>query len=142
VTPRFKVCSKCGERKYYKKFSLSRWRKDGLNGWCKPCMKKISKKYLKTKAIQSRKYRAALRLEVLTHYSYQTQPYCACCGTNILEFLSIDHINGGGVQHKKIVGAHLYKWLKSHKFPKGFRVLCHNCNQSYGAYGYCPHGLS
>jgi hypothetical protein len=24
-------------------------------------------------------------------------------------------------------------------FPPEYRVLCHNCNQSHGWYGYCPH---
>jgi len=24
-------------------------------------------------------------------------------------------------------------------YPTGFRVLCHNCNQAIGLYGYCPH---
>lgn len=31
------------------------------------------------------------------------------------------------------------KWLKRNDWPKGFRVLCHNCNSSLGYYGYCPH---
>ena len=29
--------------------------------------------------------------------------------------------------------------INSNSFPPGFRVLCHNCNQALGAYGYCPH---
>jgi hypothetical protein len=30
-------------------------------------------------------------------------------------------------------------WLKRNGYPKGFRVLCHNCNSARGLYGYCPH---
>lgn len=142
MTPRFKICPKCDTRKYWKRFSMSKWRIDGLNGWCKNCMKRISKKYLKSKAAQSRRHRAALRLEVLQHYSKSKKPFCACCLIAILEFLGIDHIKGGGRKHKRTVGAHLYTWLKNSRFPKGFRVLCHNCNQSLGAYGYCPHDNS
>lgn len=138
---RFKTCTKCNQIKYRKLFSKSSGRRDGLNGWCKRCMKRISKKYLKAKAKQSREYRAALRLEVLQHYSNCKKPFCACCKINILEFLSIDHKKGGGTQHKKTIGAHLYEWLKKNKFPAGFRILCHNCNQSLGAYGYCPHNV-
>lgn len=37
------------------------------------------------------------------------------------------------------LGAHFYKWLEHNHFPPGFRVLCHNCNQARGFYGYCPH---
>lgn len=39
--------------------------------------------------------------------------------------------------NKKEEGKNLYYWLLVHNFPKGFRVLCHNCNQSLGMYGYC-----
>lgn len=134
-----KVCFKCGLRKARKKFSKSACRKDGLNGWCKKCMKKISAKYLKSKAKQSREARVALRLQVLSHYS-GGRPVCACCGIDELEFLSIDHIKGGGSRHKREV-RHVYLWLRKNDFPKGFRVLCHNCNQSLGAYGYCPHDI-
>lgn len=132
------VCSKCGIRKPRKKFSKASHRKIGLSGWCKKCMKKISKKYVKSKTILSRKYYVALRLEVLSHYS-NGSPFCSCCGISFLEFLSIDHIDGGGRKHRQEIGSHLYSWLRRNNFPKGFRVLCHNCNQSLGAYGYCPH---
>jgi len=138
---RFKVCSKCKIKKSRKRFSISKNRRDGLNGWCKDCIKLISKKYLKSKAAQSKIYRIALRLEVLQHYSKKEKPECACCLVAALEFLGIDHIKGGGSRHKKLV-RHIYSWLKKNNFPKDFRVLCHNCNQSLGAYGYCPHNKS
>jgi len=67
---------------------------------------------------------------------------CVCCGENNLEFLCIDHINGGGNKHRKKVGhgGTFYRWLRKNNMPEGYRVLCHNCNQSIGYYGYCPHG--
>ena len=133
-----KLCPKCHTPKSIKCFSKSVWRRDGLNGWCKACMKIISVRYLAAKREQSRQYRAALRLEVLTHYSGGT-PKCACCGIVFLEFLALDHIYGGGTKQKKEVGAHIYVWVKKHNYPAGFQVLCHNCNQALGAYGYCPH---
>lgn len=34
---------------------------------------------------------------------------------------------------------YIYRWLKQQGFPTGFRVLCMNCNFSYGLHGYCPH---
>jgi hypothetical protein len=33
----------------------------------------------------------------------------------------------------------LHLYLRTHGYPSGFRVLCHNCNFSFGHYGYCPH---
>lgn len=69
---------------------------------------------------------------------------CACCGEKSFEFLCIDHIAGGGNRHRKEVGygSGFYRWLKSNNFPIGFRVLCMNCNFSYGHYGICPHAHS
>jgi hypothetical protein len=89
---------------------------------------------------QQREYRVKLRLEVLSHYS-NGEPKCACCKESQIEFLAIDHINGGGTKHRKRIGGgmHTYLWLKKQGYPKGYRVLCHNCNQAYGFFGYCPH---
>lgn len=78
------------------------------------------------------------RVEVINNYGGK----CACCSESILEFLSIDHINGGGKQHRKEIGGGgntFYRWLKRNNYPEGFRVLCNNCNMSIGFYGYCPH---
>lgn len=67
---------------------------------------------------------------------------CACCGEMEPIFLSIDHISGGGYKHRKTVhaGYSMYSWLKRHNYPKGFQVLCRNCN--WGKHindGICPH---
>ena len=95
-----------------------------------------NKQYLKEKHQKE-------RLQCLTHYSEGT-PKCAClnCNEDRIEFLSIDHINGGGHQHREKIkrrGIGFFKWLIDNNFPEGYRVLCHNCNQSRGYYGYCPH---
>ena len=66
--------------------------------------------------------------------------FCACCGESHQEFLTIDHINNDGAQHRrdeKIIN--IYRWLKKQNYPEGFRVLCFNCNAAYGLFGYCPH---
>jgi hypothetical protein len=90
---------------------------------------------------EHKKYRERIRLECLVHYGGDP-PKCACCGETLIEFLTIDHINGGGVKHRKeagITGTFFYIWLKKQGYPEGFRVLCYNCNCSIGHYGYCPH---
>jgi hypothetical protein len=75
----------------------------------------------------------------IEHYS-KGKNCCDCCGENKIEFLSLDHINGGGGKHRKEIGSsNLPFWLIKNKFPDGFRILCHNCNQALGHYGYCPH---
>ena len=85
------------------------------------------------------KHRARIKREVFEHYGNR----CVCCRESRFEFLGIDHIAGGGNKHRadmKMTAGHgTYMWLRKNKFPEGFRLLCHNCNQSLGFYGHCPH---
>ena len=83
-----------------------------------------------------KKYYARLKEKVLLYYGSE----CNCCREKNKEFLSIDHINGGGAQHRKLIKhCNFNRWLVKNNFPKGYRILCMNCNFSLGIYGYCPH---
>jgi len=80
---------------------------------------------------------------VLCHYS-PDELRCACpgCAENDIRFLCLDHIEGGGRQHRisiKCRGISFYRWIIRNRFPAGYRVLCHNCNHALGSYGKCPH---
>jgi len=94
-----------------------------------------SREYSRKHSEEKRLERITLRKEVLEHYGGK----CACCGETKYEFLSIDHINGGGSKHRKEINGMICPWLKNNNFPDGFQVLCYNCNQAKGIYGYCPH---
>ncbi len=60
-----------------------------------------------------------------------------------MEFLAIDHIDGGGTKHRKKIRTGMFHWwLKKNGWPDGFRVACHNCNSALGHYGYCPHQVA
>ena len=95
--------------------------------------------------IQEKKRRIKLRHNLLKHYSKNTFQ-CACCGEKHIEFLTIDHVNGGGNEHRRQIGGsggyNFYRWLKRNNFPNGFQVLCHNCNWAKGHYKICPHKSS
>uniref|UniRef100_A0A6M3IW04 Uncharacterized protein n=1 Tax=viral metagenome TaxID=1070528 RepID=A0A6M3IW04_9ZZZZ len=97
----------------------------------------INKQGKEKKLASQKRYRQKLRNLVLNHYG----KVCECCGESHIEFLGIDHILGGGSRHKKEIQGRLYYWLVNNNFPTGFRILCHNCNQALGAYGYCPHKI-
>jgi hypothetical protein len=85
------------------------------------------------------KYRKKRKLKILNYYSNGTLR-CACCSENRIEFLTIDHVKGDGAKHRRQIGSgSLYVWLIKNNYPDGFRVLCFNCNSSYGLFGYCPH---
>ena len=66
---------------------------------------------------------------VLQHYS-NGDIKCNHCGFTDERALTIDHINGGGQKHKKILkGVALSRWLVKQKFPVGYQVLCMNCQR-------------
>ena len=68
---------------------------------------------------------------------------CNCCGQEGEKFLTIDHVNNDGTEHRKEIGKsswHLFKWLTRNNFPPGFQVLCWNCNMGKRVNrGTCPH---
>lgn len=126
VEPFNKQCPRCRETKLSLEFTVERCSVDGVSHLCREC--------------QAQEHRG-FRYEVLSSYS-GGEPKCACCGESMLDFLSIDHIDGGGNEHRKqkgIWGSGIYRWLKKNGFPAGYQVLCHNCNQAKGFYGICPH---
>jgi len=84
---------------------------------------------------RQKRYQQRIRLDVLLMYGNK----CVCCGEKNNEFLTIDHINGGGTKHRKEIGASFYLWLERNNYPNEYRVLCMNCNFSIGIRGYCPH---
>jgi len=88
--------------------------------------------------LKSREKHLKVKIEVLNFYSKGTMK-CSCCGENIIEFLSIDHIEGEGNKHRKNISTNIYYWLKKMKFPPGFQVHCFNCNLAKGFFGVCPH---
>jgi hypothetical protein len=90
-----------------------------------------------------KRYRVKVRLEALRAYS-KADPICVCCGETTLEFLALDHIDGGGNAHRKSIRptgiVSMYEWARRNGYPPLFQVLCHNCNLAKGFYGRCPHG--
>lgn len=87
----------------------------------------------------NKRWYANLRREVLSHYS-NGDIRCNCCGESEYMFMALDHVNGGGTQHRIALGSKaIYSRLKQDGYPDGFQVLCHNCNSAKGYYGMCPH---
>ncbi len=85
--------------------------------------------------------RQDLKRTVMEHYGGAR---CVCCEETEIAFLTIDHKSGKGRAHRRAInrrGETFYRWLKVHNYPhrRRYRVLCMNCNASFGFYGYCPH---
>ena len=69
---------------------------------------------------------------------------CACCGETEYVFLALDHIHGGGRQHRSVKGSKIhFELLRTPLRLDLYRVLCHNCNYAmYATKGACPHRAS
>lgn len=101
---------------------------------CNTANRSRTRKYDKKKS--DARSRVKRKEQILSAYGGK----CACCGETHPEFLTIDHIDGLGGEHRRQIGTNMYTWLKHRGFPKtNFRLLCMNCNfaRRYGK--TCPH---
>jgi len=90
----------------------------------------INKERLKANARRTGKIvRVKQRLAVLFHYSNRTMA-CVQCGFSDIRALVLDHVNGGGTEHRRKLknGINVWLWLARHGFPPGYQILCANCN--------------
>lgn len=138
-------------QKAYTETHREQHRKSSLK-WAKRNKPKIAKyhtgyyKINKERILKrGRKYEKRIRDEVFNKYGGYK---CNCCGETEKLFLTIDHINNDGAAHRKKLpglyrsntGANIYRWLIRNSFPKGFQVLCYNCNcGKHRNKGICPH---
>ena len=157
-------CSKCGVIKPSIDFYKFRY------NWCKKCTKEYNRHWYQNQsseykrnisvanqnwasnnksrlAISKKKWVKKIKLEVFNHYT-NNNIRCQCpsnqCTETHIEFMTIDHIEGGGTQHRKELsqkGTTQYVWIKNNNYPLGFRILCMNCNFAFGIIGYCPHSV-
>jgi len=146
--PNHRLCSIC--LKQARDFAKRRYKERIISGTCTSCGCRPARIGINYCAGCSNKHKTAgsdrrrrLKIAVMSHYC-GGKPSCQCCGEENLYFLTIDHINGNGSKHRResVGAAHICGWLKKHRFPDGYQVLCMNCN--FGrklAGGVCPHKL-
>lgn len=134
-------CSKCGNRVRMKKKAA-----------CVVCLRRKAEAWMKrvgyrkrphmvaAKNARSRRQHLAIKRATIDAYGGK----CSCCGEKEICFLTIDHEvpvlrKTRGYTAMK-TGSDTYRKLRAQSYPKGFRVLCFNCNcgrQVNG--GVCPH---
>lgn len=90
-------------------------------------------------AHRTNRFNTKARDDLFAAYGYD----CACCGESRREFLSLDHIGGGGGKARRETGItggiRLYVVLRKQGYPSGYRILCHNCNQAVSHFDGCSH---
>ena len=164
-----KICYECKESKPATPEFFPRCGKRGLGTYCKPChVKRGAKqkqkqfaadperfralwrkqqgesraKYPERYKAKQRRSRQKLRAEMVAAYGGK----CSCCGETNIEFLTLEHINNDGAEHRASLGTgggnKVWFDLKKRGWPKeGFTILCWNCHMATCHGHPCPHKL-
>lgn len=103
-------------------------------------------KWVENERKRGREYWQNLRREALDAYG----GVCSCCGESEELFLTFDHVNNDGAEHRreltgrsdngKGASSATLSWMKKEGYPDSIQILCMNCNmgkQRNG--GVCPH---
>jgi hypothetical protein len=125
------------------------------SSYCNPCANEYARQYyhrrvkpkkgVSTKKSRDRSEewrRHASRITVEAIMAYGGK--CYCCGYDDFRFLTLDHANNDGMEHRRELnspgGVRFYEKLKALGWPqdRGIRVACFNCNCGRG-HGECPH---
>lgn len=87
--------------------------------------------------IEKQIYRQKLKNDILSEYGSK----CVCCGETTTEFLTLDHVFGGGNMHRKSGGHRgVYVDVRRQGYPADYQILCWNCNCGRAVNkGVCPH---
>lgn len=154
ISMKTKVCKICKKEKQISEFPKTGY-KNSVRAECKICYNNIRKLYYsnnrekmllraqrnfhsggREKQIENRK-----KQKLLVYEKYGNK--CVCCGEKEIEFLSMDHVNGNGNEHRRSISKSAkilpYSWIIKNKFPSILQILCMNCNFAKGKLGYCPH---
>ncbi len=102
-----------------------------FRGYCRSCLRLEDNRYARRKIAQIKK-------EAVAIYGGK----CICCGEQTVEFLTFDHINNDGAQHRRQshkARKHIQVWLKEQGWPPIVRLLCWNCHMAQNGGRTCPH---
>lgn len=142
--------TRCNACKAKRSGKVAEWKAKGLCGQCgrkrTPNKKQCQRCIDKSQVYRDRNREHVRKLAREHYYRCKQQAFeayggakCNCCDEDEETFLTFDHIDGGGAEHRKR-RTDLVRWLQEHNFPPGFQVLCMNCNWGkYANGGVCPH---
>ena|SRR5712664_198939 len=140
--PEFQIKERAAKNKYQQNPDNRKAINAANQAWKEKNQEKFDAIITRGKDTRAR-YRVRLRSRVIQEYGGR----CICCNISEEIFLSIDHIDQKGAEHRRKEfgssnpGSYVfYLWLKKQGFPKdNFRCLCRNCQYAYFMLGACPH---
>lgn len=148
-----KTCNKCGQLKPLSDFTRSARGKYGYKAVCKICWAAYMREYYESNP-DARAGRSSYHKNLRNKHKEQVFDMlgteCACCGEADKRFLTLDHVNNDGADHRRELGGgkgsggpdKVWRWLaKNPEASDRFQILCYNCNcaKQYTGLGVCPH---
>lgn len=132
-----KQCIKCEEFKPFEDFTKNASKKNGTNGVCKLCQRKIAKKhYEANKAVYLDRNKRRTQEIVCFLREYKDNHPCAICGESFPACLDFHHLVQDEKEH--LVSQMRGQCLEAVKAEIAKCVLiCSNCHRKYHA-GYAP----
>lgn len=137
-----KVCTHCGKDLPLHKFKIA-WAGFNLTKkWNGPGFAEANPAKIRRNrcaACDSKSELAKLKLEFMRAFDFK----CQCCGEDHPAFLTLDHVNNDGGEHRRSINCQqIMRQARREKFDRAkWNCLCMNCNFSKGHYGSCPHQL-
>jgi hypothetical protein len=144
-------CVTCESCQSAKRESEKRWReKLKATRRCRVCQVEVTDGKTRCpvcRQVDSKRVKVKTEELKISAYNAYGGPKCNCCGETEIQFLTIDHVNNNGAEHKREVwgsrsrrASGMYLWLQKNDYPQGFQVLCFNCNcGKHRNGGLCPH---
>ncbi len=160
-----KTCSLCKKEKEISNFSAQKNRYSDKRSCCKECVSIRSKKrflikkqdveYIREMRKRHREWskvqwndpNSSLRIKYDEKRAFERREaiegygrVCKCCGESDSRFMTLDHVNDDGKEHRKELRSKSpYLWAIENGFPDRLQLLCWNCNMGKKIYGTCPH---
>ena|ERR1035437_10348569 len=131
-----KTCSKCKTVKPLTKYYKDCGTIDGYQYICKACRKVAYPPTDKTRAT-ARKTAKKLKEKLVISYGSK----CTCCGEAEIRFLTLEHRNKDGKEHRKKMRSRdlIYRDVLRRGSPPEYTIYCMNCNFAERNGIPCPH---
>ncbi len=123
-----KLCSKCKKEKDFSEYNKNSSRRDGLNGFCRDCMKTYLKGHYSNNKLGYYEKRNRNRALYLSEFlDYLSDKSCIDCGNKDKRVLEFDHLYGKSFNISEKVGMVPLKTLM--KEISKCEIVCANCHK-------------
>lgn len=139
-----KICTRCKQELDISQFDKQLHKKSGYTSHCKNCRAEHHKQ-----CKNNFPDRYSREKTVNAYHNKKREAYkklggcCCCCGETEESFLTIDHVNDDGAEHRRCGNiSGLYNHIVNGTCKYEVQLYCANCNMSKRRLGKCIHQIN